>query len=245
MYPVNNFTVVESEYGRFIVNRHCWFQIETLVKTGKPHIQSELDIILPIVATLPEHSVTIDAGANIGLVCVPIARMVRANGGVVLAFEIQRPLFHALCGTAALNDLNNLNVHRMGLGAAATILKVPAIDYGVPQDFGLVSLVDQSGDGNGETVSITSIDAIGLSRLDFLKVDVEGMDIDVLRGGRRSIEMFQPWAWVEYWKSDIEQIKQQFSGLDYKFYRADKLNMLCAPVSRIEGAGLAINGEEL
>jgi len=55
MYPVNNFTVVESDYGRFIVNRHCTFQIESLVKTGKPHIQDELNIILVFVQTLPEH----------------------------------------------------------------------------------------------------------------------------------------------------------------------------------------------
>jgi FkbM family methyltransferase len=176
---------------------------------------------------------------------VPIAQIARAKGGVVHAFEVQRPLFHALCGTAALNDLNNLYIHHMGLGAAASVLRVPAIDYGVPQDFGLVSLVEQPGDDSGEAVSITSIDGLGLNRLDFLKVDVEGMDVDVLRGGRRMLEKFEPWAWVEYWKSDIEQIKQQFSGLRYRFYRADELNLLCAPVSRLEASVITINGVEI
>jgi len=197
------------------------------------------------VQTLPEHSVTVDAGANIGLVSVPIAQMVKAKNGIVHAFEIQRPLFHALCGTAVLNDLNNLNIHHMGLGAEPSVLKMPAIDYGTPQDFGLVSLVDQSGEDSRETVAITSIDALELPRLDFLKIDVEGMEIDVLRGGRRMIESFQPWAWVESWKCDIEDIKRQFSGLRYKFYRAGKLNMLCAPLSRVDESALAINGQEI
>jgi hypothetical protein len=35
---VNNFTVIESEFGRFIVNRHCAHQAESLIKTGRPHI---------------------------------------------------------------------------------------------------------------------------------------------------------------------------------------------------------------
>jgi hypothetical protein len=43
---VNNFTVIESVYGRFVVNRHCQFHAEYLIKTGRPHIQSELNKIL-------------------------------------------------------------------------------------------------------------------------------------------------------------------------------------------------------
>ena len=39
--PVNNFTVIESRYGKFIVNRHCAHQAEYLIKTGRPHIQDE------------------------------------------------------------------------------------------------------------------------------------------------------------------------------------------------------------
>ena len=63
---VNHFTVIESVYGRFIVNRHCTFQAEHLIKTGLPHIESELRNILAIVETLPAKSVVVDAGANIG-----------------------------------------------------------------------------------------------------------------------------------------------------------------------------------
>jgi len=245
MYQVNNFTVLESVYGRFIVNRHCAFQAESLVKTGHPHIQHELNNILALALNLPEHSVTIDAGANIGLVCVPVAQTVKAKGGTVHAFEIQRPLFYALCGTAALNDLLNLHVHQMGLGAAPSVLSLAAIDYGVAQDFGVVSLVRQSTGGEREAVTITTIDALQLPRIDLLKVDVEGMEVDVLRGGRQMIETFQPWAWVEHWISGIEAIKEQFVGLDYKFYRMDDLNMVCAPLSRIKETQLQINAEEV
>ena len=245
MYPVNNFTVLESVYGRFIVNRHCAFQAESLVKTGLPHIQQELNNILALALTLPEQSVTVDAGANIGLVSVPIAQVVKAKGGTVHAFEIQRPIFYALCGTAALNDLTNLHVHRIGLGAAASVLKVPAVDYGVAQDFGTVSLVDQSGQAGNDTVPIAAIDGLGLPRLDLLKIDVEGMEVDVLRGARRMIETFQPWGWVEYWITGIEAIKQEFAGLNYKFYRIDPLNLVCVPASRLEAHPIPIDAPEV
>jgi hypothetical protein len=41
-HKVNNFAVLESVYGRFVVNRHCAYQAETLIKTGYPHIEPEL-----------------------------------------------------------------------------------------------------------------------------------------------------------------------------------------------------------
>ena len=45
---LNNFTVIESIYGRFIVNRHCAYQAEALIKTGAPHIQAEVSQMLTI-----------------------------------------------------------------------------------------------------------------------------------------------------------------------------------------------------
>src|SRR3974390_183494 len=120
---VNNFTVIESIYGRFVINRHCQFHAETLIKTGYPHIQEELNKILTIVGSLPENCVVVDAGANAGFVCVPIAREILDRGGTVYAFEVQRMMYYALCGTTALNDLENLHVHNWALGATVGMLK--------------------------------------------------------------------------------------------------------------------------
>ena len=37
---VNNFVVIESVYGKFIVNRHCDFQADALIKTGRTLLHS-------------------------------------------------------------------------------------------------------------------------------------------------------------------------------------------------------------
>jgi len=78
----------------------------------------------------------VDAGANIGLVSVPLASWLKPRGGTVLAFEPQRMLFYALCGAAALNDLDNLQVRNQALGSRRGMVRVPPQDYGKPQDFG-------------------------------------------------------------------------------------------------------------
>jgi FkbM family methyltransferase len=245
MHIINNFTIVESIYGRFIVNRHCSHQAEALLKTGMPHIQWELKQILTIVNSLPTECLVIDAGGNIGLISVPIAQAIKEKRGVVHSFEPQRMLFYALCGTAALNDLENLFVHFNGVGADKGFLKIPRIDYGTPQDFGMVSLAHQNEIEEHERVPIAVIDELELPRLDFLKVDVEGMELEVLKGARRMISAHRPWCWIEYWKVDRNAIKEQFEGLGYRFYLMDHLNMLCAPGSRVVEQRIDVRAQEV
>lgn len=244
MNKIRNFTTIESEYGPFIVNRHCAYQAEVLIKTGKPHIQEELQKILAIANSLSSDSVCIDAGANIGLVCVPLAQVLVPNNGVVYAFEVQRMMAYALCGAAALNDLENLVIFNQGLGAELGTLGAQKIDYAKPQDFGLFSLVDQT-KAHETTIEVVTIDSLNLLRLDFLKIDVEGMEIEVLRGAQKSIRQYLPWCWIEVWKVGVENVKAQFNGLDYVFFMMDDLNMLCAPKNRLEQSTLKINAKEI
>ncbi|KWA08312.1 FkbM family methyltransferase [Burkholderia cepacia] len=241
---VRNFVVIDSIHGPFVINRHCAYQAEALIKTGRPHIQDELDTILKVIDQLPDDAIAVDGGANAGLVCVPIAHRLRARGGRVYAFEPQRTLFHALGGTVALNQLDNVHLLNMGLAGANGTMKVPDVDYGQDADFGQVSLVGAHAEG-GTPTPVVRLDALGLSRLDFLKLDVEGMEIDALRGARRLIETHLPWCWVEYWKVGEAPIIATFAGLDYTFYRMDPLNLLCVPNARWDRQRLVISIEPI
>lgn len=241
---LNNFTVIESVYGKFVVNRHSVGHAESLIKTGRSHMQDELDNILAIVNILPAHCTVVDAGANIGLVSIPIAHAISDRGGVVHAFEVQRMLYYTLCGSVALNDLENLFVNNIALGSAVGTMNASKLDYGTPQDFGMFSLIDQDSTRPYEKVAVTTIDHLALSGLDFFKIDVEGMEIEVLGGALNSIRKYTPWCWVEYWKVDIAAIKQKFDGLDYKFFIMDPLNMLCAPQKRLAASALTVNAQE-
>jgi FkbM family methyltransferase len=240
---VNNFTVIESVHGKFIVNRHCAYQAEALIKTGATHIEHELKNILAIANLLPDNPVVVDVGANIGFVCIPVANAIRDKNGIVHAFEVQRMLYYALCGTVALNDFENIRVYHLGLGNASGVLKIPSVDYGHPQDFGMVSLVDQEIIASHESVQVSTLDEMGLPGLDLLKIDVEGMEIDVLMGAKKSIERFRPWCWIEYWMVDKDLLKKQFENLDYELYVMDQLNILCAPREKLVASGLTVKAD--
>jgi FkbM family methyltransferase len=236
--------VLDSIHGKFIVNRHCAYVAEWIVKTGATHIEAEIATLVGIANTLPEKCVIVDAGASHGLISVPLANAVKEKGGKVHAFEIQPPFHRALCGTAMLNDLNNLTPWCCGLGDDFTWKDFPEIDYSVPQDFGLVSLMNKI-DKAKFMVEIKPLEAIGFERLDLLKIDVEGMEFQVLTGARRSLVEFRPWCWVEYNMSDVDALKSCFDGLDYTFFRFDQQNMLCAPRKRLVESGIKVEAETM
>jgi len=252
MKKINNFVKIDSEYGPFIVNRHCSYQAEHLIKTGRTHIEPELNKILAIAQFLPEECIVVDAGANIGMVALPLAHAIAPKNGVIHAFETQRMMAYALCGTIALNDLENVFVHHKALGSISTTIEMKTPNYAKPQDFGMFSLVDQAAtskqttaENSVEKTDSVTIDSLNLPRLDFLKIDVEGMEIDVLKGCQDSLKRHLPWCWIEYWKVDIEEIKQQFSELDYEFYIMDELNMLCVPLEKSKNVDLTINAKKV
>ena len=236
---VDNFVVLDSVYGKFIVARTCLFQAEALVKTGRTHIESELSNIFAIVDTLPADAVIVDGGANVGFFTVPVAHRTQGRSTRIVSFEPQRQLFQALGGSLALNGYDHVYLHNCGLGAEPGIAQLPAVNYGEVQDFGTVSLtnkttVDEDGWMNDRVVDIASIDAMALPRLDFFKLDVEGYEVPALAGALGTIKQHRPWIWVEYFITGADPIKTALAELDdYVFYLVDYQNMLVAPKERL------------
>ena len=236
---IDNFVLLDSVYGKFIVPRTCLFQAEALVKTGRTHIEDELRNIFAIIETLPTDAIIVDGGTNAGFFTIPVAYMTRHFNTRIIAFEPQRQLFQAVGGSLALNGYRNVFLHNVGLGAEPGIAELPAIDYSVTQDFGTVSLsnettVDEDGWMNDRVVDITSIDAMDLPRLDFFKLDVEGYEVPALTGALETIKKHRPWIWVEYFITGVEPIKQALADLDdYTFFIVDYQNMLCSPNEKL------------
>ncbi len=134
----------------------------------------------------------VEVGANIGAHTVPLARLVGPTGRV-LAFEPQRVVFQMLCANLALNGLVQVQATHAALGAAPGELHVPPVDYTGAGNFGGIALAAEGGD----PVPVTTLDALGLPALRLLKVDVEGMEAEVLQGGRDTIARTRPLLYVE------------------------------------------------
>jgi len=236
---IDNFVLLDSVYGRFIVPRTCLFQAEALVKTGRTHIESELKNIFAILATLPDGSIVVDGGTNAGFFTIPVAHTTQDRGFRIIAFEPQRQLFQAVSGSLALNGYRHVYLHNVGLGDRPGTAQLPEIDYSVVQDFGTVQLsndttITEDHWMHDRVVNITSIDAMQLPRLDFFKLDVEGYEVPALTGAINTIQQYRPWIWVEYFITGVDPIKQALADLvDYSFYLVDYQNMLVAPRERL------------
>jgi FkbM family methyltransferase len=135
----------------------------------------------------------VEAGANMGAHTVPLARLAGA-GGAVLAFEPQPFLYQVLCANLALNSITNVRAEKCGLGNRQQTLRVPPLDYGARLSFGSISL--ELADA-GEPVPIKRLDSYGLAKCDFIKIDVEGMEQQVLEGASGTIERLRPLIYVE------------------------------------------------
>jgi FkbM family methyltransferase len=162
--------------------------------------EGECDIFRALIGS---GAVVLDVGANIGAHTLCFARIVGPTGAV-LAFEPQRVLYQMLCGNVALNALTNVVANHLALGSAAGSVPVPQLDYAQPGNFGGVALgeLGLSGAASGELVTVVPLDALELPRCDFLKIDVEGMERDVLAGAEATIARFQPILYVENDRED-------------------------------------------
>jgi FkbM family methyltransferase len=140
--------------------------------------------------------IVIEVGANIGCHTVALAKSVGTNGKVY-AFEPQRACHSLLQAQIALNKLENIYAYRCGVGRTKSKLWVPRINYGVVGNFGGVEL-SNSQTASSEEVDIVTLDGLlGDTLCALMKIDVEGMEEDVIRGSLDIINRNSPIIYVE------------------------------------------------
>jgi FkbM family methyltransferase len=200
-------------------------------------------------------AVVIEAGANIGALTVPIARAV-CGAGRLIAYEPQAVLAALLARNVGANGLAQVEVRCAALGARPGSLRVPPLDYAATGNFGGVSL----GADTGVDAPVDTIDGLDLARVDLIKIDVEGMELEVLHGADDLIARCRPMLHVENDRTDrsaaliaalLERryvlwwhLSPLFSPdnhagrADNIFPTAVSINLLCAPVER----GMTVSG---
>ncbi len=121
--------------------------------------------------------VVADVGANIGLFTIALARRV-PPGGVVHAFEPDPENFRRLSRHCALNAVKDqVRLHRAAVGDRDGRISFSG-GHGLESHIG--------GGPGSEEVDCVSLDSVFSSQpVDVLKIDVEGFEEGVLRGGKR------------------------------------------------------------
>ncbi len=138
----------------------------------------------------------VEAGANIGSHTIPLARL--AYPGMIHAFEPQPYVHSILKRNKENNQLDNIVLWNAAIGAENGAVSMPAISASGDGEinFGGVSILT-SGDRRID-VPLHRIDDLDeLLKLDFLKIDVEGFEQQVLLGAVKKIERYRPIVFIE------------------------------------------------
>ena len=124
----------------------------------------------------------VDAGANIGLHTLFFAKRVGPEGRVY-AFEPGQSAFDRLQSHVKRNQLTNIRCLHCALGASEGVVSITENRQDNSRNF----VVEFSSGATGtKNVVLRSLDQVlkeeGVARIDFLKIDVEGFEPQVLEG---------------------------------------------------------------
>ncbi|MCX7098690.1 MAG: FkbM family methyltransferase [Methylococcales bacterium] len=165
------------------------------IASSKGYYETHIMSALPEI--IADDFVCLDVGANIGALSLAFAGL--AVNGKVFSIEAGRTNFEFLKNNIQINYFNNV-----------TPIYVAVSDYIGTATFNYVeevagcSFISTNGIGMGvqETVKVTTIDALiqelGLDRLDFIKMDVEGGEKKALLGAMQTLERFRPVLLIEW-----------------------------------------------
>jgi len=152
---------------------------------------------------LPSGSVVFDVGAHAGQYSKLFASLVPS--GQVYAFEPGSYARSILERSIKFTGKRNVFIKPFGLGSKVDSYKlnVPIKNSG-SLGFGL-SFVGETKTSKrrvvSEDIDIQTIDEVAkelnLGRLDFIKADIEGFELEMLKGGKETIQRFQPALYIE------------------------------------------------
>ena len=140
-------------------------------------------------------AVIIDIGAHIGLFSI-IASQVTGATGKVYAFEPAPSTYELLQNTLAINHNESvIETFQKAVGKETGKITFFVSDGQADNGNSLVNYKDDR-PLHGIDVEVTSVDAFvkekRISRLNFIKIDVEGAEYDTLRGAAETLQNLRP-----------------------------------------------------
>lgn len=225
---------------------HTLYQAPTVRNVVRDGLQMELDVSDYMqwcafygIATEPratlyalahEGDVVFDVGTNVGETVLNLARRV-GPGGVVHGFEPNPQTMERCRRNVEANAVPQVRLHQLGLGHEETVL---CIERGNSRNTGEDRLLtpDEVSSPTAERVPVTTLDKFveqqGVTRLDLLKIDVEGFETNIVRGGRQSLRSLRPTVFIEVSDkllrrqgSSSRELVEQLIGLGYRLRHAE------------------------
>lgn len=160
----------------------------------------------------------VEIGACIGCHTVPMARFV-GESGCVMAFEPERYAYYTLAANVAINNLRQIWAFQQAFGETSGSIDVPEIDPNQNQNIGGLELWHDFSQVAHYPVAKNTVDGLQLRSCKLLKVDVEGMELPVLKGAAETLDKFSPYLYVEDDRQQFsEELRAHIKSKGYKIW---------------------------
>jgi FkbM family methyltransferase len=207
------------------------------------HLKKELyendihQLALKLLINEPSGAV-LDIGANLGTFCVPLAQKMPKLK--FHAFEPQRIVSYQLCANVVINSLENVYIYELALSNENASIDLAMPDYMVETNIGAFSVDKEVRENEYECSTVNVTDRIDLAPLDLLtlanirliKIDVEGHELEVLKGGIETIKannyppiIFEAWTWKPWFEPKRKALFEYLEGHGYEIQQLGQNNL--------------------
>ena len=190
-----------------------------VIQEAKKHIEPNMNVI--------------DAGANIGCYTVGFSNL---TSGKVYSFEPHRRLYQQMIANVFINKCPNVFAYNTALGDYKRTVKMSVdhmpINYDRWTNFG-GSVIEENTLLGGEDVQMKTLDSYHITDVCFIKIDVEGYELQVLKGAIQTI-MLNNYPPILYECHGQEEVHQFIESLGYTYTRLGSTADFIATKNKIE-----------
>jgi len=180
-----------------------------------------------------EGDLIIDVGTNVGETLLNFARLTTQKGKVI-GFEPDPQIFQKCINNIKLNEFENITLNNKGLSDIDGEL---FLDRYVDRNRGANKITHSKDGENVISVQITTLDEYleNSPPPQLIKIDVEGHELNVLRGAHETLKKFHPILFIEindqHLKSfgvSAQELVRFLLDMNYKIARADNNDKITA-----------------
>lgn len=191
------FVEIEKNYLEYSTNFRYYASIKSALKAKHKGVENTIltnsILLLKQLNNTNDDCVIVDVGSNFGYMSMVWGQSVCRNGKVH-AFEANNDVYSSFLNSINFNGFANINLNYKALGNSNQTVKMYHMD--TTSNFNNITNTDKF-----EMVDMLTLDSYDsqndLGRCDVIKIDVDGIEYDILQGSIKVMQIYQPMYIVE------------------------------------------------
>lgn len=204
----NNTTICDGTEGTFSLDTD---QDQKMIKNFQLYGGHSINDKQIIKRYLSDESIFIDIGAHIGSFSIPISKSVKE----VHAIEPTPDTFATLKKNIDANNCKNITAHNVAIGSKPTQAKLISNEQNRARTY-----YEPTNEGGTKVVQLTDI----VTEADFIKIDAEGMEVQILLGAESLIQKSRPAIFFELSRTQLRRYGNNVFQL-HEFFRRNKYRL--------------------